>query len=562
MLHDFNAMMQLPHRRHAFGVNAPGLFRHVGFRITSSQHSPSAAADLETNVALRDKIIKDINKELVRIQTKCGSSQILTFCTNLETPTNTKLDRSHTLFNVLPSLPSSLSQWRARIRVDISFEFYFVTFILDQKRSADKISEDGLHEIVRTELELTRATFAHPQTFIDTYYEQLWNAFDAFLGDWQEGFPGDSFTEFRGAALRDRRNPFRQNPDGTRADESFKIPQLDPAAVDASRQSLRRWLARNEGFISEIMQLKHATGNVDRDANCVLCELLDGAAIYCSATRQLDDELTGTKRPLRYFILYNGLSKYQLGRLIRRAHVLGEYRCVAVLDLEKIETASQSIRALGNYIDKLLGETTESATLTDPQLQSIQRSLNKLASSDINGGLLYRVNRSRYYASIFRQAVHDMRPRKLEGWQTYDEFFRRNLYAHFDEIDEVGKRYELLAERVNRLINTRNTEKLSMLGNNIHNLLLKLSDFNAAMVKIQVAGEWIAMAAFAYYGGHIIASLLKTPEFMGLCAAESACEHLMEHSREFFEWLGIVIALVLAGWWRMRWRSAEQPVKA
>jgi hypothetical protein len=439
-----------------------------------------------------------------------------------------------------------LSPWRARIRVDISFEFYFVTFILDQKRPPARDAP-----MVRTEEELTQDTFTNAQQFIDMYYEELWQQFDSFLGDWQSSFPGECFTEFRGMALRDCKNPFYQNPDGKRFNEAFQIPKLDSDLINESRKSLRDWLARNEPFVNELMQLKPASGTVDRDANCVLCELLDGAAIYCSATRQLDDRVTGVKRPLRYFILYNGLSKYQLGRLIRRAHALGEYRCAAVLDWEKIEKASQRIRALGNNIDRMLSEGrggaaapsgmhSESATLTDRQMQSVQSELNKLGDSDINGGLLYRVNRSRYYAGIFRQAILDMRPQKLEGWQTYDEFFRRNLYSHFDEIDEVGKRYEALAERSNRLIHARNAERLN--------------DFQTTMIRIQHLGEIIGLAAFAYYGGHILSTL-----FIVICKWPCAgvdlhsCLRSVDDTRDFMDILGMLAAgLVAVGLYRLR----------
>jgi hypothetical protein len=537
MSNDLETTMELPHRRHAYGVNAPALVRHVGFRITERGDSPLAAVDFHSTVNLREKIIDKINIELVRIQERCESTQTYTFCKMDEKPTDLQFGLLHTFFNALPTLPGTLSSWRARIRVDISVEFYFVTFILDQKTTRNSQTEIAL-----IERQLTDGTFHNAKEFIEKYYEEVWNQFDAFIGDWQKQLPGHSFAEFRGTAFRDLDSPFRQDVQSDKADEAFKIPQLDPDRVENSRNLLRRWLGRNQDFISEIMQLKTASGAIDRDANSILCELLDGAAIYCSATRQAYDRAAGGKRPLRYFILYTGLSKYQLGRLIRRAHVLGEYRCGAVLDLDKIERAGARIRALGNRISKLLLGKPASATLDDAELRSVQNDLNELAYSDVNGGLLYRINRSRYYAAIFRSAIKDMRPRKLEGWQTYEEFFRRNLYSHFDEIDQIGQRYEALAERINRLTHARNTEKLN--------------DFQTTMIRIQRLGEIIGLAAFTYYGGHILATVFPILS-KWICATGWYCPVSLDiEDRHWMEFFGMLTAFLLAlglyRWWSHR----------
>jgi hypothetical protein len=558
----FDTVMRLPHRRHAFGVNAPALFRHIGFRIEEQDDNPLTAIDSAISVSRRDKLITRVNEALKYLQEETHTDDLYSFCLSTEGRENNRLLVSETLLIDLKTPPKTLSGWRSRLRLDMYDEYYFVTLILDQKDSNDR----ALH-ICQIEQRLCsgKKQKVSNARFLQTYYHTIWFTLDKFIGEGLRKFPGKRFTEFRGIALRELTNPFRQS--GT-AGGTHKIHSVDESLGCKSRNLLRAWVTSNDTFVSEVLQLKQSTGAAERDANCVLSELLDGGAIYLSSVRQAPTP--ATTPPLRYFILYNGLSKYQLGRLIRRTHVLGELRCAAVLDMELLEEASNGIRSLGNHIDDLLGKKNKSASLTDDELRSVQESLNKLASSKIPGGLLYRVNRSRYYATNFQERIKEMRVRPLEGWQSYSEFFRRNLYPQFDLIDQIGKRYEVLAERVNRLTNARNAEKLNEFENNSLKLVRQMNDFNATMLRIQDLGEWIALTAFTYYGGHIVATLFRAPEFLGLCSIPPdfiarICLGWTGLSPEFFVFLGMMTAFTIAVglkmWWPKRWQRREEEAR-
>jgi len=525
----FETVMRLPHRRHAFGVNAPALFRHIGLRIETQDENPLTATDPTTSTERRDDLIVKLNDALKRLQEhRARGDDIYSFCNSVQTSDKNRLLISETLLIELktPPPPAQFEGWRLRFRLDMYDEYYFITLILDQR---GRESHQRAREICELEDQLSSghepATPAQSQQFLNAHYDTIWTQIDGFLARALEQFPGRRFTEFRGIALRELTNPLRRDTGDT-----HKISKLSQEASNQSRDLLRAWVARNETFVSEVLQLKQWSGVTDQDANCVLSELLGGGAIYFSSVRQAHvPSATDDPPPLRYFILYNGLSRYQLGRLIRRTHVLGELRCAAVLDFDLLEEASAGLRSLGNHIDNLL--VREGASLTDRQLKMIQHLLNRLASSRIPGGLLYRVNRSRLYVNTFQQRIEEMRVSALEGWQSYSEFFRRNLYPQFEQVDQIGKRYEMLAERVNRLTHARNAEKLN--------------DFQNAMIRIQRLGEIIGLAAFTYYGGHILASVLmviwKWP-----CGHNKTCLDLVEHSRDTLDVTGMVVAACLA----------------
>src|SRR5262249_334495 len=67
------------------------------------------------------------------------------------------------------------------------------------------------------------------------------------------------------------------------------------------------------------------------------------------------------------------------------------------------------------------------------------------------GGLSYRIERSRYYVTQFRDGISGLRIRRIESFQPYDVFVERRLAATFDFIDRLGKRHERLENHISSL---------------------------------------------------------------------------------------------------------------
>src|SRR5712691_11168002 len=104
----FEAVMRLPHRRHAFGVNAPALFRHIGFRIEAPNENPLTAMDARASVSRRDKLIVKINDALNELQKQHVKRDIYSFCQSTESRNNRRLLVSETLLTELKASPAQL----------------------------------------------------------------------------------------------------------------------------------------------------------------------------------------------------------------------------------------------------------------------------------------------------------------------------------------------------------------------------------------------------------------------------------------------------------------------
>jgi hypothetical protein len=220
--------------------------------------------------------------------------------------------------------------------------------------------------------------------------------------------------------------------------------------------------------------------------------------------------------PERYLLLHHGLPRFQVGRILRRLHVLDELRCAAAFDFAELVKSSKLIQEAGDDID---GEIRDGAEeLTRDSLRKIQRDLNALTANQKIGGLLYRINRSRYYARNFKVGMEDLRFARIKGWEPYDAFMHRSLFLTVDYIDSIGQRFEALSSRVERLTEERDIKESI-------NTQTRIAD-------VQEIGEIIGWTAFAYYGGQILDKFLPAgPASCALCDFSwlDLCRLLHEH---------------------------------
>ncbi len=327
--------------------------------------------------------------------------------------------------------------------------------------------------------------YAEYRRYLDWWYREIWDCFDRHALAPEPLFPGSVFAEFYGMAMQTS-GPSDIGVDPASSHDPIIWPRMSDEK--SRREELYRWVNNNRDFLRGVLQLDCADDGVDRDANCVLCTMLWGTAIYGSAlgrplAAQYGEAATGGSRPmpLHYFVISHGWSKYLLGRILRRLQTLGELRSAAVLDLPRLDGASDRMRALRNQIDESLhtrDPNRDSATLEQRHLRLIQGSLNEIADSHIDGGLLARVSRSRHYAQDFKQRMKDMGFGPIDGWEPYDVFMHRNLYKTLEYIDGIGTRFEGLASTVQRLTAARN--------------LYEVAEVEKDIAHIQRIGEIIA----------------------------------------------------------------------
>jgi hypothetical protein len=244
-----------------------------------------------------------------------------------------------------------------------------------------------------------------------------------------------------------------------------------------------------------------------KNYECTASYMLDGRALYMTTLGpQLPEAQDWDLLPLQYiFYVHESdhqtgrhtiVSKWQLGRLVDRVHLLGTVRLASLKYLPQLREASTSLAGFDGYAkeardDRTGGISVRSLRRAHLQLANIAAKFGELTKTDT--GMSYRVERSRYYVEQFNANLETLRIRRLEGYQRYDEFVRHRLGPVFDFIHRLGIRRE-------RAINALS--------------LLDQFQIDEDIRTIQAYGEVVLFGALVPYYLTNLAEHLVAPEWM------------------------------------------------
>lgn len=243
--------------------------------------------------------------------------------------------------------------------------------------------------------------------------------------------------------------------------------------------------------------------------------MLEGRAFYMTALGpQRPEDHDNRRIPLTYLLYVNQefadarrvpINKWQLGRLVDRMHLLGTMRLAGLRDFIALREAGHTLSKLDPYVIEARDSVAahrKSGPKKDAiaSIENAHRHFNEITkkfseTTKSRPGLLYRIERSRYYAEQFRSNIRALRLGRIEGSQRYDEFVDRRLGAVYDYIDRLGLRYE-------RAINS-----LLMLDQNY--LAIRTNKIEGDLKEIQRYADLALIAALLpYYVLGLISHLL------------------------------------------------------
>lgn len=367
--------------------------------------------------------------------------------------------------------PGPIEDFRLRVRVDVHTELFSFTYLIDQ------VGQIGKGDLSEKFVELSDDSQPLRQSAaMDWLVNGIWKSEELRCANEIIGWlrrPGAAqgseqpvgrlITDFRSVVVCAEPN-CRLGPPRL---EETAIRDAEALAHKRSlHDSLVTYAERNAPLIRHIAD-PQADSETAAGGEAVVCGMLNGNALYAAALGQWGE---GVERiqPIRHLLIYAGTSSAQLGRLLRRMHILGELRHAALIDYQPdpdlvaqdagqegnvrrgLRDASRAIAALSYELTRETHEITES----EVPIGRLQGFVSELASISqmVDGGLTYRVEQSRYYAREFKATIKHLRVTPVSDWQAYDDFVERYIMHRFARIDRIGNRYEALGRRVDRLL--------------------------------------------------------------------------------------------------------------
>jgi len=203
----------------------------------------------------------------------------------------------------------------------------------------------------------------------------------------------------------------------------------------------REWLRR-------YWPLAKATDKDFAQSDFVACSAIRRKAVYVSALGYTTSYRQAHSQPVKYLVIADAQGRWQIGRLVNRINRMGCYRLMALRNLELIHRTSVELRVMGQLLDKIdLDISARNREALEGALKRLQ-----MIGRGINGGLAYRVYRSRYYVHSLDKMLKDFDTQRIEGFQPYDAFIRRRLSETYEVIERTGTRLRRLRERFTEML--------------------------------------------------------------------------------------------------------------
>lgn len=526
-------LMEVAHQHAYPPFDSPCLTCHIVMRL--DEDLDAVASDQLEIDAVRDlrwRRITEINRVLDTLDANCEARELHRYRTR-----DNALGRS-TAETVCFELPDSFGQFTVGVICEFNTEYTAFSFraspLADSSSRLNSTSLDHTKDAALALKEIMRGDVSddtHADALIGNTFTVFWDKFFVWLanngatsrtpsGDAARnrifGDLGRRFAEFQGIVLR---TPYRitterdapQNDDRFNACEdaySDQIARAESAAlpqqkyeggpliqmsandIAAVRSGVIAFVNDRPNFFSRLLGFRNPSKRPGfHEGNSVLCCMFDGLAAYGSTLG------SDTPGGVRYFVIYGGPSRHQLGRLVMMLHHCGETRLAALFDRDEIQSASTLIRSVDSQLNKSRRKT----------MSQINDLLTKIARNG-RGGLDYRVARARYYRGALQQMLGELRVSRIDGWQTYDGFIRRNVLRRINNLVGIGARYEALQRRVRQIDYTDTTQHLARQQSHL--------------VELQRMADIFGVGAFTYYVG-MIAGYFLSASSVGVVIAEN-----------------------------------------
>ncbi|WP_434627048.1 DUF3422 family protein [Chromobacterium sp. CV08] len=257
-------------------------------------------------------------------------------------------------------------------------------------------------------------------------------------------------------------------------------------------------------LLVEDLSAQHFGGN-----ELVGAEIGDGAGRAYTDLRIHDDGFS------RYVLVDYYMGRHQAGRMLQRVLELETYRMLALLALPVARTIAPELAKVDEELAELTGAMSSAGA--DSEAQQLHR-LTELAGAVENAlsRTDHRLSASQAYYDIARNRIAELRERRIQGLQPFQQFVERRLAPAMDTCRAVAMRQRELAERVNRataLLRTR----VDIRRERQNQALLASMERRAAMqLRLQQAVEGLSIAAITYYATGLLAYLFKGAKAAGL----------------------------------------------
>ncbi|MEM9356413.1 MAG: DUF3422 domain-containing protein [Pseudomonadota bacterium] len=243
--------------------------------------------------------------------------------------------------------------------------------------------------------------------------------------------------------------------------------------------------------------------------------MLIGAGLLNDAATAYTDFRIHADGFSRLLIVDRLMTKWQAGRVVQRLLEIETYRVMALLALPVARELSPGLtrqeRELSQISAAMVSASeTDEAILLD-RLSRLQASIEERHSNSH-----YRFSAAAAYYQIVQTRIAELREKRIEGLQTFDEFTERRLAPAMSTCRAVAARQVGLAESVARVTQLLSTRVDLTRERQNQEVLESMNRRVAMQLRLQETVEGLSVAAVTYYVVGLIYYAAKATAAMGL----------------------------------------------
>lgn len=203
------------------------------------------------------------------------------------------------------------------------------------------------------------------------------------------------------------------------------------------------------------------------------------------------------------------LPRRQAGRLVQRLLEIETYRILAMLPVPMMRSY---IPDLANFDERLAALTENNLNLECLEdKQHLLAELSQLAAEieQISAKTSQRFNASLMYFDIVNLRVSELREKRIQGLQTFQEFLEQRLLSAMGTCTLVNKKLETVSTRVERASSLLRTRVEISMEEQSRDLLRSMDKRADLQLRLQETVEGLSIVVLSYYLLGIIAYGLK-----------------------------------------------------
>jgi hypothetical protein len=293
--------------------------------------------------------------------------------------------------------------------------------------------------------------------------------------------------------------------------ETFVIPY--PRNDPHEKLDVVTWAAK---IASKCVDIIHPIDISDHSRyECTMTYMLGGRALFMTAMGPQVPNI-GQRSPVTYLMYVHQrlpdnryiVNPWQLGRLIGRLHNIGDSRLAALRHLGALREVGRRLGRLDEAVSTalaLIPEGNEKSKKAINEAHTAFREMKERFNKDTETtyGVSYAIERSRYYISLFKSGVSQLRLDRVEGFLQYDTFVEHRLGNTFEFLNRLGRRYGIAVDSLNLL----DQYKLSITSNETASNLEKIQEWGEIAL-FGVLGPYYIVALIAYITSHQTAEIV------------------------------------------------------